>query len=54
MIAWAGFITKLPITARNTKKVGVLTAHNTLIIQRIGKYLLEKEKLIKENNWSLE
>ena len=54
MTVWAGFTTKLQITARSTKKVGIFTAHLTFLIYDTGKYLLEKEKLIKENNWSLE
>ena len=56
-IVWAGTITRLPTTHRSTRKVRNLrSAWNTFVKLKlfIGKYLLEREKLVKENKWKLD
>ena len=53
-----GFITKPQTIYRNTKKVTVSCSPSSMFVFRLiriwpGKYLLEREKLIKENAWRL-
>ena len=61
MNASGGSTTKLLISPRNTRKVSVFsrTPLFTYLVQsrllgNIGKYLLEREKLVKENAWKLD
>jgi hypothetical protein len=55
-IVWAGTTTKRPITHRNTRKVSLAAPAASVLATnlRTGKYLLEREKLIKENSWKLD
>ena len=56
MTVLAGSTTRLLIKARNIKKVRF---YNSLVYRGCqtssqGKYLLEREKMVKENNWKLD
>jgi hypothetical protein len=51
---WDGTITKLPTTHRNIKKVCHVQTPVFYRLSLLGKYLLERERLVKENNWNLE
>lgn len=52
-----GTIIKLRIFRRNTRKASILSAcletDTTSNVSGTGKYLLEREKLVKENAWQL-
>ena len=61
MNALDGSTTKLLISPRNTRKVGVFSRTplftylaQSRLLGNIGKYLLEREKLVKENAWKLD
>jgi hypothetical protein len=59
MNGWGGIIIKLLIICRSIRKVSGLVSHRWLVLRRylstcIGKYLLEREKLVKENAWVLD
>jgi hypothetical protein len=56
MSEWAGFITRPRISARSIKKASRLCDCPIRSPDRevTGKYLLEREKLIKENAWKLD
>lgn len=51
-----GITTKRRTSRRNTRKVG-LSSHprfSTLRFLQKGKYLLERERLVKDNAWTLD
>jgi hypothetical protein len=60
MSAWGGFITKPPIHHKNTRKVShhlaTASRFELMVLYNVtsGKYLLEREKLVKENAWKLD
>lgn len=51
-----GFIIKLLTTHRNTKKASLECHSLNIFVDHLtlGKYLLEREKLVKENAWTLD
>jgi hypothetical protein len=57
-IGWDGITSKLRITLRDIKKVPwflpIWSFCATNLIPWTGKYMLEREKLVKENNWEPE
>ena len=61
MNALGGSTTKLLMPPRNIRKVGVFSRNLFLkylaqshLLGNLGKYLLEREKLVKENAWKLD
>ena len=56
MNGWGGIIIRLLIICRSIRKVGGCIASLVLRwhLSTLGKYLLEREKLIKENSWVLD
>ena len=50
----AGSITKPQTIYRNTKKVHIVFFFYYLTENWLGKFLLEREKLVKENAWTLD
>jgi hypothetical protein len=57
MTGLGGIITKRRISRKSTKKVSLfICAHlwPPPILKNIGKYLLERERLVKDNTWTLE
>lgn len=56
MTVWDGTTTRRPTAPRNIRKVSNpfgIARFEQALIEIIGKYLLEREKLVKENNWIL-
>jgi hypothetical protein len=53
---WDGFTIKLLTIHRNTRKASTQCYIQSIYVDRLtsGKYLLEREKLVKENAWTLD
>ena len=59
MTAWGGSTTRPQIHRRSTRKVSLhqhFTESKHMVLRNLttGKYLLEREKLVKENAWKLD